>query len=160
MAIGSLEMKSMPREVVEGLKELIGKECTLQRIGTDRSLFIGFGSITTTTAKPHAEFEIGTYDCAWRVFDGKRILCGRNDAVDDMDELNQRFSKLQLGKIVSIDRLTELDTRIEFSNGLSVDICCTISDDDQILHIFLPMKRVIRFSLCDGWRIGPSDSPW
>jgi hypothetical protein len=53
-----------------------------------------------------------------------------------------------------------LDVRIEFDNGVSVDILATISDDDEVLHIFCPDKFVIAFSIADGWSAGPSDEAW
>jgi hypothetical protein len=160
MVTRSIEVTPIPPEVMEGLNQLFGLECTLQRIGTDRSLFIGFGDVDTSTTKPHAAFEIGTYDCSWRVVDGHRVLCARDDAVDDVNELNQKFSTIKFGVIGSIFPLSELDVRIQFLNGVNVDVLCSISDDDQILHIFLPAKRVIRFSLANGWQMGRSDMPW
>jgi hypothetical protein len=142
------------------IKELIGQTCTLQRIGSDRSLFIGFGEVDETRTMPHGAIEIGTYDCAWRVSLAGKVLCGKNDAVDDVSELQACFSKINLGEILEITQTSEFDVRIRFSTNICVDILCTISDGDEVLHIFFPMKKVVTFCPNEGWRFGRSDEPW
>jgi hypothetical protein len=142
------------------LQTLSGQPCTLQRIGSDRSLFIGFGHVDRAGLKPHASTEIGAYDCSWRIVRGGRVVCGKDDAVDGVEELHERFSRICLGRCVAISQPSELDVRIEFSTDVVVDILCTISDDDEVLHIFFPNKQVLTFQAVEGWRLGRSDEPW
>ena len=150
----------IPDEAEQLLQKLVGQPCTLRRVGGDRSLFIGFGYVETTTTKPHASTEIGTYDCAWRVSQDGKVLCGRDDAVDDVSELEERLSRIDIGTFAAVSALSEFDIRIQFSTGVSLDILCTISDDDEVMHIFFPDKVVLTFQPVKGWQLGRSDEPW
>ena len=152
--------KLIPDDAKELVHALTGQPCTLQRIGSDRSLFIGFGDVDTTSTKPHASTEIGTYDCSWRVSRGGSVLCGRDDAVDEISELQDCLSGINLGEFVAISQLSEFDVRLEFSAGICIDVLCTISDDDEVIHIFFPNKEVLTFQPSKGWRFGRSDQPW
>ena len=79
--------KVIPEKAKLLLDKLRGQPCTLQRIGSDKSLFIGIGEVDTSGTKPHAEVEFGTYDCAWRVIREGKLICGRDDTVDEVIEL-------------------------------------------------------------------------
>jgi len=150
----------LPPSIALELSALVGQSCTLQRIGTDRSLSIGFGRIDASGVAPHGEWEIGTYDCSWRVVRKGRVLCGCEDAVDSVDDLRERFMQVGIGEFLSLEHLSEYDLRVNFSSGTSIDILCTISDDDEVMHVFFPGKLVAAFSVKNGWMIGPSDKPW
>ncbi len=142
------------------LDELVGKSCTLQRVGSDRSLFLGFGEIDRARTVPHAGTEIGTYDCAWRICQNGKVICGRNDPVDDVKELQEMLSSVDLGEFRSISLISEYDVRIQFSTGKTVDVLCTVSGDDEVVHVFFPENEVLVFQPEHGWRFGRSDQPW
>lgn len=153
-------LKVIPEKAKLLLEELRGRSCTLQRIGSDKSLFIGIGEIDTSGTTPHAEIEFGTYDCAWRVSQEGKVICGIDDAVDEVHELENCFSAVALGDFMALKQLSEFDVRLEFSTGVVVDILCTISDDDEVIHVFFPHKEVLTFQSEAGWRFGRSDEPW
>ncbi|MCP4097095.1 MAG: hypothetical protein GY748_12730 [Planctomycetaceae bacterium] len=153
-------LKVIPEKAKLLLEELRGRSCTLQRIGSDKSLFIGIGEIDTSGTKPHAEIEFGTYDCAWRVAREGKVICGSDDAVDEVLELENCFSAVVLGDFMALQQLSEFDVRLAFSTGVVVDIMCTISDDDEVIHVFFPRKEVLTFQPETGWRFGRSDEPW
>lgn len=142
------------------IDDLVGRPCTLQRVGSDRSLFLGFGVIDTERTIPHARIEMGTYDCAWRVCHNGKVICGRNDMVDDVDELQEMLSGVRLGEFQSIGLISEYDVRIQFSTGAMVDVLCTVSGDDEVVHVFFPEHEVLVFQPEQGWRFGRSDQPW
>ncbi len=158
-------MVTRPLEVIPDrakmlLQKLKGKSCTLQRVGSDRSLFIGFGEIDNSGAKPHANVEFGTYDCAWRVSQEGKVICGSGDVVDEVIELEDCLSMVDLGCFSDLKLLTEFDVRLEFLTGVFIDVMCTISDDDEVLHVFFPDNEVLTFQPQVGWRFGRSDEPW
>ena len=150
----------IPPKIVEKIRSLVGRECTLQRVGNDKSLFIGFGNIHNMNTTPHGTWEIGAYDCSWRVVRSGSVLCGRDDAIDKINDLQTAFRDIKLGDFVSLNHLTDLDIRITFLCGTAIDVLCTISEDDEVLHIFFPENQVIVFSVGEGWRMGRSDKPW
>ena len=150
----------LPSGIVRELRALVGQSCTLHRIRTDRSLSIGFGSIDGSGRSPHGEWEIGTYRGSWRVVRNGVILCGSRDAVDSINDLNDCLTRTGIGEFLSIEHLSRLDFRVNFSSDVSIDIFCTFSDDDEVLHIFFPGKKVAAFSAQTGWMMGPSDQPW
>ena len=152
--------KMIPDKAKRLLQALSGQPCTLQRIGSDKSLFIGFGDVETVSMKPHASTEIGTYDCSWRVISKGMVVCGRDDAVDEVSELQECLSKIYLGKFVAIRQISEFDVQIQFSTDVIVEVLCTISDNDEVIHIFFPDKEVLTFQPVEGWRFGRSDEPW
>ena len=144
--------------------QLVGQVCSRQFIGEDRSLHLGFGEVirhkSVIAEADHGEWEIGTYSCSWRVVSDGRIVCGSQDAVDHIDELRQRISEVDWGRCTALWQPTDLDVRVEFEGGVFVDFLATISEDDEIVHIFFPNKFVIEFSTRGGWVAGPSDKPW
>ena len=157
-------IKLMKPELANKLIKMVGLKCILQRIGDDRSLFVGFGELHSANSGrsiiPHAEWEIGSYDCGWRVARDGEIVCGKDDTIDDIRELKDRFSNIQLGSFVSLYNFSDFDTRIMFSCGTIIDILGTMSDDDEILHMFFPDNEVATFSIREGWLLGRSDRPW
>jgi hypothetical protein len=152
--------KLIPDDVKLLLQSLVGQSCTLQRINRDRSLFIGFGEVEETSSKPHATTEIGIYDCSWRISSNGKIVCGKDDAVDELADLQECFNRINLGEFVALSQITEFDIRIQFSTSINLDILCTTSDDDEAFHIFFPSKVVLTFNPDEGWRLGRSDKPW
>jgi hypothetical protein len=150
---------------VRGLiEQIVGKPCTLKEVGRMRSLSLGFGSEVRSAIKLNEkvcrEWEIVTYYSAWRVVREGIVLCGSQDVVDLIDELNLALGRIDLGRFMSLRQFTDLDVRIEFDSGVAVDFLATTSDDDECFHIRCPGKRLIKFSVRGGWKTGPSDRPW
>lgn len=157
-----------PREmniaVQRRIDSVVGLICCRQHIGEDRSLFLGFGEVirvkTVISEADHGKWEIGTYHGSWRIVRGQQILCGSNDSVESVDELRRTIQEIEWGKCSAIRQLTAFDVRVEFDNGILVDILGTISDEDELLHIFFPDKNVVAFSIAGGWVAGKSEEPW
>jgi len=154
----------MNDQVARILEQLIGIPCSWKEAGHARSLTIGFGaevgSPLNLSGKTHREWEIVTYYNAWRIVRAGVVLCGSQDAVDSVDELNASLGRVDLGRFLSLRQVTDLDVRIEFDSGVSVDLLATTSDDDECFHIRGPAERLVKFSVRGGWRTGRSDSPW
>lgn len=154
----------MERRVQEIVEKLVGKPCCRKQVGRNRSLSLGFGDRiqhkTVLTDGFYGEWEVGTYSCAWRIVKEGKVLCGSQDAVDSIDDLNIAVDRIELSRFSSLRQFTDLDVRVDFDNGIAVDFLATISDEDECFHVFCPEKLVIVFSAADGWRIGPSDKPW
>jgi hypothetical protein len=153
----------MNNEVQDLVVRIVGKPCTRKHVGRSRSLSLGFGEParkSETSGIIYREWELRTYYCAWRVVKGGRVLCGSQDVVDSIDELNQAINGIELGRFSSLQQVGEMDVRIELDNGCAVDFLATISDDDECFHIMCPEHICIVFSPAGGWQIGPSDRPW
>jgi|ERR1035438_637857 hypothetical protein len=153
----------MNSDVRELVKQIIGKPCSRREVGRMRSLSLGFGNegrVSKISKTVYKEWEIGTYYSAWRVVREGIVLCGSQDVVDSIDELNLSLGRIDLGRFMSLRQFSDLDVRIEFDSGVAVDFLATTSDDDECLHIFCPGERCIEFSVRGGWKAGPSDRRW
>jgi hypothetical protein len=154
----------MNSDVTGLVEQMIGKLCSRKEVGRTRSLSLGFGaevrSPLNLSGKIHREWEIVTYYSAWRVVRDGIVLCGSQDVVDSIDELNLALGRVDLGRFMALRQFTDLDVRIEFDNGVAVDFLATTSDDDESFHIRCPGKRLVKFSVRGGWMTGPADKPW
>ena len=146
------------------IERAIGQVCCRQHIGKDGSLSLGFGEVirlkTAIAEADHGTWEVGTYYRSWRVVHGRRILCGSQDQVDDINEFRRVIRAIEWGRLSDIRQHNGIDVRIEFNTGVFVDILSTISDYDEVFHMFLPENIVVAFSVVKGWKAGPSDKPW
>ena len=154
----------MNSDVERLVEQIVGKPCSRKEVGQMRSLSLGFGSEVRSAIKlnekVYREWEIGTYRSAWRVVRGGIVLCGSQDVVDAIDELNLALEGIELGRFVSLGQSSNLDVRTEFDSGVTVDFLATTSDEDECFHIFCPGKRFIEFSVRGGWKVGRADKPW
>jgi hypothetical protein len=146
------------------IEQLTGKPCWRKQVGRNRSLSLGFGGMVHRKSQQgdrlYGEWEVGTYYGAWRVFQGGRVLCGSQDPVDSVDDLNAILNRIEFGGFAYLRQFTNLDVRIEFDNALSVDFLATISGDDECFHIFCPESLYVEFSVVSGWRLGKSNNAW
>jgi len=95
------------------------------------------------------------------VLQNKRILCASNDAADSLDELDRALKAVEFGRITSLEQPADLDLRLEFDRGITVDFLATISDQDECFHIvFRPGNLAIKFTAGTGWEIAESNKPW
>lgn len=154
----------MESRVQEMVGRLVGKPCWRKQVGRHRSLSLGLGNRvhhkTALTDGVYGEWELGTYYCAWRVVKEGKVICGNQDAVDSVDDLNLALARIDFSRFSCLRQLTDLDVRVEFDNGIAVDFLATTSDEDECFHIFCPDKLIIVFSVVGGWQIGPSDKSW
>jgi hypothetical protein len=93
---------------------------------------------------------------AWRVIKNGKILCGSGDAVDHVNELTAILKRVKFGCITSLEQFTDLDVRVRFDTGISVDFLATVSDEDEGITIFCPDNKCIQFTIGNGWKIEPS----
>ena len=148
----------MNRDVTEMIEQMFGKPCSQKQVGRGRSLSLGFGNVNLND-KSYREWDVRTYSSAWRVVRAGLVLCGSQNVVDSIAELNLILERVDLGRFVSLRQITDLDVRIELDNETAVDFLAT-SNEDECLNIFCPGQRVIVFSIRGGWKMGPSDKPW
>lgn len=147
------------------LKPMFGKPCCRKQVGSMKSLSIGFGNkIQHGNPKLkddyYGEWELGTYNSAWRVMDKRRILCGIHDPVDSIEELNGALNRIELGSITSLEHYRNLDVRVELDNNIIIDFLAATSDDDELFHIFCPGDKYVEFTVERGWTLGESEKPW
>ena len=143
---------------------MAGMTCLQKEVGRMKSLSLGFGQLLPSTSQSniaqHREWEIGTYRSAWRVVQGKNVLCGSQDVVDSIEELSLALQKIDLGRFLRFGPIGHFDVRIDFENDIAVDFLAASSDDDELFHIFCSDRRYLEFSIRGGWRIGSADEPW
>jgi hypothetical protein len=152
-------------EIQVALLPLIGKYCCRQRIGRGRSLSLGFGgklphSKPKTSDPFYGEWELGTYSAAWRIIREGRVVCGSLDAVDSIDELDERLQAIKLGKVLTIEVFSQFDLRVILDEDVCIDFICAAEDDDEMFHIFGPESLYIEYTCSDGWKVGKSNAPW
>jgi len=105
----------------------------------------------------YGEWEIGSYNSAWRVIRNGQILCASNDPVDSIEELDLAFNRVEFGCLVSLKLLTDMDVRLTFDQEIIVDFLSSTSDEDESFHVFCP-QAYLAFVVGKGWII-ESESP-
>jgi hypothetical protein len=126
-----------------------------------RSLSVGFGDKVFHGRDDlpdghYGEWEIGTYWPCWRVVSGHKILCGSQDPVESIQELDERLQVLVLGKFVGVSALSEFDIRVDLDNGIHIEFFGITADDDELFHVFGPNRLYVEFSTTNKWKIGRS----
>ncbi len=151
-------------EVPKLVDGIIGQLCSRMEVGRMRSLNLGFGQevgvVSKLSHRCYRQWEIGTYRGAWRVTRAGTIVCGSQDAVDSIAELNAAFAQLELGKLTSLKRLSLFDVRLEFDSGFDVDFLAANSDEDEYFHIFCPDGLYVELTVRNGWKVDPAVTPW
>lgn len=148
------------------INPMLGKPCCRKQVGFRKGLHIGLGAkVYQKNLRGrdvyYGEWEIGSYNSAWRIIQSGKILCGSHDAVDSIEELDARVNQVELGCISSIQQLTDLDIRVVFTLGIMIDfLAATSDDDDDSFDIFCPHNKYIEFVVRKGWTVGDSDKPW
>ncbi len=162
-----LEMKkSLSSQPVQQLiRQVIGKTCCRKQVGYRNSMNIGLGCKVfhqnpKLRDKFYGEWEIGTYNSAWRVVHAGKIICASHDPVTSVEELDATFNRVKLTSLLSIEQLTDFDVRLIFDHGLSIDFMTTISDEDEAFHIFCPKSKYVEFTVGHGWTAGESNTAW
>lgn len=155
--------KTMNTDVYEVINGMVGQPCCRKHIGRMRSLSLGFGGAiphkTPVGQAIYGEWEVGTYRSAWRIVQRGRILCGSQDVVDSIEDLNLELGRIEIGRFVALRQFTDLDVRVECNDGMFIDFLAAISDD-ECFHIFCPGQRYVEFTAGSGWKVGVSDKPW
>lgn len=155
----------MTDEVSDILKPLFGNKCCRVRVGNFKSLSIGFGekiyhNKPKLIDKFYREWEVGTYNCAWRIMKDDLILVGSTDVANTIEELDAKVNSIHFGYIVSIEQPLPVDVRIEISSRIYVDFLATTSRLDEYFHIFCPNNVYIDLSRNGKWTIDRSDTPF
>lgn len=145
------------------VEQIAGKKCVSQQVGSDRSLFLGFGNPCVENGVlgtfTHWEWEIGTYGGAWRVMRASRVICGSQEPIDSIGNLRLALNSIEWGGFRGIHELNEFDIRVELDNGVSVDFLTTYGYQDELIHAFFPHKVAITYSCRNGWNVSRSDQP-
>lgn len=133
---------------------------------------MGFGKkIPTNNSKSrdgyYGEWEIGTYESAWRVIQSGKIICASHDASASLTpetpaDIDQMFREITFGRLLSIQKKNTWDFVINFECGISIHLfgASSNADDGDFFHIFCPEKKIIAYEAGVGWYVGASDQPW
>ncbi|WP_156509242.1 hypothetical protein [Ralstonia mannitolilytica] len=146
------------------ISDLLGKPCCRQRVGRMRSLSIGVGEKVPHGSPRmvddfYGEWEIGTYSAAWRVVRDGRILCGSQDVIDSLAELDSKLNSVDFGLVTDVVQISKFDIRVCFAGATYVDFISAASGDDEIFHVFCPGNSCLEYSAAGGWRLGSSSRP-
>lgn len=154
----------IPVEIADKLRPLLGVPCTLKRLQSYRELFVDFGPLKPS--KRHSEREYADWHIfvdwnGWRFMKDGLVLCGRNDVVGNIQELDANVRAIELGAFAGMAALNEFDVRVFFSCGSMLDLLTTYSDPtSELFNFFIPDNEIILYSLEKGWEIGPLNEPW
>jgi hypothetical protein len=153
-------MKITEPEFQKLIAPLIGLPNCRKKVGYRKSLSFGFGEkITNPKLRDgyYGEWEIGTYNCAWRIIKDSRIVCGSCDPVDSIQDMDSLVQSIEFGGVLNIHQIGEVDFRVDFKNKISAEFFSAISDNDEVFHVFCPGNKCIEFTLEGGWEIGASN---
>ena len=147
----------MVKKILEIINPMFGLKCCRAGIASYKSLSLGFGKkVFHNNPKldsPYfGEWEIGTYNTAWRILQDDKILLGKTDSFD-YPEMDAKLEKIKFGEIISINELSKFDVRVEMTNNMFIDFFGTISYSDEIFHIFCPDKHCIELFSNGRWGI-------
>jgi len=143
------------------IQPLIGLKTCRKQIGYRRSLSIGFGKRIPNPSKKsrnkfYGEWEIMTYDSAWRVIKENKIICASHDASasltpDDPPDIDKAFRKIQFGRLESIKRKNKWDLEVKFDSGIYIDFFAANSNGDggNFFVIFCPENKNICIDVND-----------
>jgi len=151
--------------ILQEMSGLFQKSCCRQSVGRMRSLSIGFGVRIPHLKKNlpdsfYGEWELGTYTSAWRIVRQRHVLCGSQNVVDSIAELDAGLNSIELGQVVSVCAISELDVRVDLDDGTRVEFLGASSGEDELFHVFGPNNLYVEYSMTKGWRIGKSNVPW
>ena len=153
---------TVPTPSRDAVSAIIGKRCWRKAAGESRSLSLGLGGVAVSVAVPnpreYGEWEIGTYNAAWRVTLNGDVLCGSKDAGADRDRANKLLA-IDLGSVLGWDA-TVSSVRFRFTAGYEVEFLRVNSDQDEWFHLFGPGDMYVELSGCGNWVVGISNSPW
>jgi hypothetical protein len=154
----------MREEVQVLLKPLIGLECCRVDVGQRKSLSIGFGErvyhgndrLKTTF---YGEWELGTYDSAWRVMQGRNIVLGKGDE-GSSEALTEKLQVINLGKVLELTQPSRVDFLIGLENEISIAFFAeSSSSDEDYFHVFMPGKKHLAVSNGGIWTYSDSNKP-
>jgi len=153
----------MNEDISKVIKPLLGKKCCRVKVGSYKSLSLGFGEKTyhndpRLNDDYYGEWEAGSFYCAWRIMRGGNILYGADDSVEYLEKLNA--DAIDMGKLISLEQLSDIDMRLKFDSGIVVDFFATVSDTDEYFHIFCPDHIYVELAAGGKWSIGESNKPF
>ena len=153
----------MNKEIRKLIGNFIDKEPCYIRVGSLKSLSIGFGRLVEShqhvKGLKYAEWDVGSYDGFWRIMEGNKIICLK-DNDEDIACLNEKVNKIKLGSLSKIEMITDIDVRLRFNSGIHIDFIAAISDDDEHFHIFCPENKYVELASTGKWILGKSNTPW
>lgn len=154
----------IPVEIAEKLWHLLGVPCTLKRVQSYRELFVDFGPLKKSKSRlerDYADWHVFVDWNAWRFVRQGCVLCGRNDVVNDIHELDANVRAIEIGSFAGMTALNQYDVRIHFSCGSSLDLLSTERDAASgLFNFFMPDNEIFKYSLENGWQMGPSNASW
>jgi hypothetical protein len=144
---------------------MFGQSCCRKRVSEWKRISLGFGQEVYHN-KPkmvdsfYGEWEIGSYFSAWRIVQNEKIICGSNDAVESIEELDIAVKRIDFGRILSLKMSSSgIDIRAEFDTGVALEFLSTRSGDDESFQMFLPENICVTFGVSSGWLMGKSNKP-
>ncbi|MGH9475361.1 MAG: hypothetical protein ACRD1C_03400 [Terriglobales bacterium] len=154
---------SGPANASLALAAIVGKTCWRKRAGEFGSLSLGFGAKllepTSLGPREYGEWEVGSYNAAWRVTANDDVLCGSEDASLNRDRANEVLASLELGSAISWEA-TANAIRLNFDMGRAVEFLRVNSSQEEWFHVFAPGDAYFELSGAGIWAVGPSGVPW
>jgi hypothetical protein len=147
----------IPKEILIHLENL---PCCRVDINRYKNLNIGLGEkvrneCMNSRVEYYGEWEIGTYNAAWRILKNGKFISGSKQQFDDTNIETQKIKLLFNEKFISIIELNEYDIRLIFSGNLIIDFF-SCSNDDEFLHILNVDGNFWVLEFPNKWRQGKS----
>ena len=143
-------------EISNWLSDAIGKTCNEKKVRDYKMLSLGFGPSMPAPLRglPDRrvfEWSLGTFDAAWRVLDGDKILCESLESIDEK-EIEHSLSLIELGSLLGIELTSGLDVRVNFSTGLCVEFMAA-GAGGNVFYIIGPLGYEASYSYQEGWEL-------
>ena len=132
-------------------KEMVGKDCCRKRVGSFKSISLGFGEKVfhgkSNFADPfYGEWEINAYTAGWRIVRDGVIVSGSRDLFEPDYEHDSALQLIRLGKVMSINvEPGKYDAVVNFERNTSIEFVKLACGCSELFNVFSPSGEVLSY---------------
>lgn len=143
-------------EIQEQLNRFIGLRIYLVRTDEAKAISFALGGLSAKLLKNHrrgkvlvsGKFSIISYSKGWRIFQGKNHIIGSMGDIHSqlLDSLPSKLECLE-----AIGSISNNDIELRFKNNYRLEILQIENDYSEMIHCFLPNRKVICPDEAGNW---------
>ncbi len=138
------------------IRPLLGQEAWGVALGEGSFITLEFGARRPTTRareRPHGEWHLWVYCCAWRLDGNDAVIAASEDMRTTLEAAVQRLNGLAL-RAVDIRR-PALETTLTFDNGITLQLFPVFSEDFEHWMLYTPEGKVLTIGPGTNWSYEP-----